>query len=395
MRTVLLLLLATALVLPLTCTAGFPQEDMPPPAADQPASDQSPIAIIAPEDGTSATVGEKLTIMLVVQGDLKPTTIAVMVDSKGIGMLQAPPYQLDWDTTGAAAGEHVLRAFAYTDSGERIGARPVVVNLTEAAPAAVMPVVLSVPPATLKEGTAVLLKTVETMTSGKVPEGGTVRLKVARDVTGPGGVVVIEYGAMAEGRVTRSRGRGWFGKAGQLEFTIDSVEAVDGTQVPLRASQQSAGKSNRGVVVASFLVLTVLAIFVHGQDITIPADTEITAYVDHLTDIGAPLPARPGGELRGAPAEQAAIARPVTGQVVPVGTDIDVEVQASPADKVAVIKLIADGKEVRSEKGAPRPMKCSTRGFAAGSHTFEAEVTFLSGLVMRTMPVTVSLVARQ
>jgi len=257
------------------------------------ASDPPALQIVAPEAGCVATVGDRLQVLIVVQEQLDVATVVVMCDDRGVGMIDEPPYAVDWDTSGFAVGEHVVRAFAYLSSGERIGAAPVVVTLHEpeispfvrAASGAAAPDVASV---LLREGTPVLLQTVERMVSGRVAEGSLVRFRVVRDVIGPHGEVLIAYGDFGQGTVTRSRRRGMFGKAGQLEFTVETGEAIDGTVVPLRAEQALGGQSNKNLVIASTLVLSILSIFIQGKDVDVPAGTEIATYVDHDTVIQSP-----------------------------------------------------------------------------------------------------------
>jgi hypothetical protein len=143
--------------------------------------------------------------------------------------------------------------------------------------------VRAVEPVKLAEGTVINLKLLEEMRSGKTPKGSSVKMEVAKDITGPGGVVLISKGSKATGTVTYSKKRGMLGKNGKLEFTVDATTSVDGKQIPLRATLENSGKSNKGAVIASALLLSLAAVFVHGRDVTLKAGTEITAYVDKET----------------------------------------------------------------------------------------------------------------
>lgn len=237
-----------------------------------------------------------------------------------------------------------------------------------------------------------LLQTTEKMVSGRVAEGSTVRYRVARDIVGPGGNILIAYGSFAQGRVTRSRPRGMFGKAGQLEFTVDTVGAVDGTAVPLRAQQEVAGKGNKNEVIISTLLLSVLAVFVHGRDVEVRAGTEITAYVDHDTVIQHPQPAAESGVVRGEPVEAVSIAEPADGASVRAGQQVRVVVEVTPSQKFRSLALFCDGKQIATQDGKLEAVTWSTRGLAAGEHVLEAEVRFTNGRVMRSAPVTVRIV---
>ena len=159
-------------------------------------------------------------------------------------------------------------------------------------------------PVKLAEKTPVKLKTLNKMNSGKAHVGEAVSYEVEEDIKDTSGRVLIAYGAKGLGKVTVSKRRGMLGKQGKLEFTVESVQAVDGTAVPLRASMEDSGRSNKGAVIASALLLTVFAVFVHGKDVTIKEGTEIMAYVDHDTLIdpsaNKSLPAQPGAAVTGA-----------------------------------------------------------------------------------------------
>ena len=353
------------------------------------ASEAPPIQIAAPEPGCTAQVGDKLQVLVVVSPGVDVATVVLMCDARGLGMAEKPPYAFEWDTSEAEAGDHVLRAFAYLKSGEKVGATPVTVALV--APQASPQLAASaLPPTILKEGTPVLLQTQEKMVSGQIAEGAPVRYKVARDVTGRDGKVLIAYGDFATGRVTRSRRRGMFGKAGQLEFTVDFVTAADGTTVPLRSNQQMGGKDNKGTVIATALLLTVLTVFISGKDVDLPAGTEVMAYVDHDTPVQPSASEVPTGAARGEPQESAAISAPLEGQVFDAGERIEVRFSVTPEHKFGRATLYVDGKESGKVERQLSPFALNARSLGVGTHAVEVEVQFLSGYVLRTPPVQIS-----
>lgn len=373
-------------------------------AAESPA-----VQIAAPETGCIAHLGDVLQVLVVVDPTLDVSTVVMMCDARGIGMAQAPPYAVEWKTADFEPGDHVLRATAYLKSGEKVGAMPVTVSLfrpqalpAESAPAAAVRTA-PIQPVTLKEGTAILLQTTEKMVSGRVAEGSTVRYRVARDILGPDGSLLIAYGNFAQGKVTRSRRRGMFGKAGQLEFTVETVDAIDGTVVPLRAQQEMAGKDNKTTVIATALLLTVFTVFVNGKDVEVPADTEVTAYVDHDTVIAHPTAARDreGSAARSVPAVQSAsnspaeivrITSPAAGSELRIGTDVDVAVSVPPGQRPRLIALLCDGKRVAHHEGESTSLIWSTRGMSTGDHLLEMDVQFAGQNWMRSAPLKVTLV---
>lgn len=134
----------------------------------------------------------------------------------------------------------------------------------------------------IAEGTPIKLELTRSLTSGKVKTGEAVTYRTREDII-VNGEVVIAKGAKGLGKVTVSKRRGMLGKKGKLEFTVESVTAINGVPVPLRTSIENSGKSNSGAVIASALLLTVFAVFISGRDITIKEGTEVIAYVDTET----------------------------------------------------------------------------------------------------------------
>lgn len=143
-------------------------------------------------------------------------------------------------------------------------------------------ITVSCDPLKITEGTPIKLELTKTLTSGKAKQGEAVTYRTRDDII-VNGEVVIAKGAKGLGKVTESKRRGMLGKKGKLEFTVESVTAVNGTPVPLRTSIKNSGKSNSGAVIVSALLLSVFAVFVSGRDVTVKEGTEIVAYIDSDT----------------------------------------------------------------------------------------------------------------
>lgn len=133
---------------------------------------------------------------------------------------------------------------------------------------------------TIKDGTAVVLETLEKLKSGQNKVGESVALRVRQDLSSPEGEILFKSGARAYGTITKSKPHGMFGKAGELEFKLNYLEAIDGSQVPIRATLENQGKGCSGAVITSFLLIAWPAMFINGENVVIPPSTEITAYVD-------------------------------------------------------------------------------------------------------------------
>lgn len=102
-------------------------------------------------------------------------------------------------------------------------------------------------------GTVVHVENVVAVSSADLLEGSRIDLRVARQVL-VNGVLVIERGALARGRVLKSkRARGW-GRGGVLHWRLEDVVAVDGSVVPIRLSQRVKGNSRSAAVITAAIV---------------------------------------------------------------------------------------------------------------------------------------------
>lgn len=110
------------------------------------------------------------------------------------------------------------------------------------------------------------------------------------------GVTVIEQDATATARIDRAKRGGHWGKAGLFVFTMQSVTAVDGTQIPLRAVQVRLRGDSKGAKVATAMVITgalmpliapvaLLHGFKRGRDAYIPAGKRYSVFVDSSPEV--------------------------------------------------------------------------------------------------------------
>lgn len=137
----------------------------------------------------------------------------------------------------------------------------------------------------LQEKTEILLKLITPLKSGKNKVGEVIELQVEKSIKSKDGTALIEDDADAFGTVTVSKKNGAFGKAGKLDFTIDYVEASDGTQVPVRATIENEAANCTGGAVVGFLFVSVLSGFFRGENVSIPSGTIFKAYVNKDTNI--------------------------------------------------------------------------------------------------------------
>lgn len=105
------------------------------------------------------------------------------------------------------------------------------------------------------------------------------------------GVTLIEQGANATGRIEKAKRGGHFGKAGLLVWTMQTVAAVDGSQIPLRTTQQRLRGDSKAAKVATQMIITgallpfiapvaLLHGFKRGKDAFIPAGKRYDVFVN-------------------------------------------------------------------------------------------------------------------
>lgn len=135
----------------------------------------------------------------------------------------------------------------------------------------------------LPAGTKIKLGLADRLSSKTAQEGDEVEYFVKYDVLSPNGEVVIKQGAIATGRVTKARRAGLLGKKGKLEFTVEEVDAVNGTKIPLRSTIEKQGKGRGTAAVAVTALVSVLGVFIKGKNVTVEQGTIVDAYTDNDT----------------------------------------------------------------------------------------------------------------
>lgn len=137
------------------------------------------------------------------------------------------------------------------------------------------------------DGTILKLTITEALSSEKNHVNDAVHFESAEDVK-IGDTVVIAKGAAGIGHVTAAEPKGKWGKGGKLDYSLDYIKAVDGSNVRLRAtSSQSAGSSTGA------LMLGLSGAFKHGKGVAVAKDSPMSAYADgdHEVDVPEPSPA--------------------------------------------------------------------------------------------------------
>ncbi|MBA3441324.1 MAG: hypothetical protein H0T92_15780 [Pyrinomonadaceae bacterium] len=131
----------------------------------------------------------------------------------------------------------------------------------------------------IPDGTEFAVVTTEELSSKTASEGDPLTFKVAENVT-VGGRVVIAEGAIVKGIVSEAQKSGMMGRGGKLNIRVESVAAVDGQKIKLRAAKAKTGNDKTGATVALTVIFGPLGLIKKGKNAKIPANTKITVFTD-------------------------------------------------------------------------------------------------------------------
>jgi hypothetical protein len=129
---------------------------------------------------------------------------------------------------------------------------------------------------TLGSGTAVMIKTTETINSKTAVSGSSFNFRVLGDVI-QNGKTLIKAGEMGSAQITSVEKAGLLGKAGSIVISDFRVNAVDGTYVPLQATLNNEGEDKQVLSIIGGLIC-LFPFLLKGKEGIIPAGTEKTVY---------------------------------------------------------------------------------------------------------------------
>ena len=131
----------------------------------------------------------------------------------------------------------------------------------------------------IPEGTLVLTRLADPMSSAKVHTGDVFQFVVVKDVV-VDKLIVIRGNSKGVGHVTDAHAAGSHGKSGGIRLAFDYVFAPDGSQIPVAHNKEADEKdrSTLGATALGVILTGGLGLFfhnfVHGSDVTIPTDAE-------------------------------------------------------------------------------------------------------------------------
>lgn len=132
----------------------------------------------------------------------------------------------------------------------------------------------------LKDGTPVILRLTEEVSTKTKNTNDIVRLEVTRDVI-VDGKVIIKAGTPAEGTVNVCTKPDIIGQEGAIGFMVNSTKAVDGQWVSLRANLTRSGQNKEILSAGAAYVCCPIFGLIKGTHATYPEGSEIKAYTEN------------------------------------------------------------------------------------------------------------------
>ena len=135
----------------------------------------------------------------------------------------------------------------------------------------------------IPKGTVLQIELTKELSSKKAKVGDAVPLRLVENLI-VNDVIVAPAGYEVKGVVTKARKAGGLGRGGKLEFTIVSVKAINGVEIPLQYTKSEHGTSDGGAVAVFAAVSIVGGLFMKGKNVIynegLKFDAEVTADTD-------------------------------------------------------------------------------------------------------------------
>jgi hypothetical protein len=125
--------------------------------------------------------------------------------------------------------------------------------------------------------------------------GDRPRLEVAENVV-VDGITVIPKGTPVTGELTAIRNKGMWGKSGKIEGRVLNM-SLNGRTIRMSGAFDDKGVTGTAGVVAAVALVPIVGFFVTGTSARIPANSQLSAYVDEdivftVTPVSSPEPIR-------------------------------------------------------------------------------------------------------
>jgi hypothetical protein len=130
----------------------------------------------------------------------------------------------------------------------------------------------------LKEGTDVILKFAQDLSSKTAQEDDRVNFELAEDLK-VGDVIIAKIGTKAVGTVTHAKKSGMFGKGGELNVRLEYLKVGD-LRVRLRGNKGKEGSDKTGTAVALTVLFGPIGLIKHGKNVEVKTGAPLKAFVD-------------------------------------------------------------------------------------------------------------------
>ena len=199
-------------------------------------------------------------------------------------------------------------------------------NMSGQAPGSPAPTSASDSALVLKDGTAIRLKTGRAVSSTDARVGDIVNCEVIDEIRLEN-TAIIPKGSSALATVTAVQPKRGIGRGAKVDISIDYVQLANGNKAPLRAAQDMNGMAQA----ASRVVISPVSL--RGKEVTIPQDTEFTAYVSGEFPVNASTVA--GADLSPAPSANRTTELNISS--IPSGAELSVDERIVGATPLRVI----------------------------------------------------------
>lgn len=136
----------------------------------------------------------------------------------------------------------------------------------------------------LDEGTVIKISIDNDVNGKYLKAGDKINFTTTEDII-QGNYIVLHKGLKVIGTVTEAAKSKGLGKKGKLSFSIDYLYLTDGKVVKLRNDVSKNLSGSGGVVAATSIVLTPLALFIHGKNAKYKKGDLFEAFVAEKTVI--------------------------------------------------------------------------------------------------------------
>lgn len=135
---------------------------------------------------------------------------------------------------------------------------------------------------TIPEGTLIKVSINNAISGKEVEKGQKIDFTTTEDII-QGNLVVLKKGLKVVGTVTEAAKSKGLGKKGKLSFTIDYLYLENGKIVKLKSDVTKNLNGSGAIVATTAILISPLALFVHGKNAKYEKDEVFNAYIAENT----------------------------------------------------------------------------------------------------------------